>query len=57
MPKTNSEYWEAKIKRNKERDMRNYAALAEIGWQALIVWECELRDKNTLGEKLVQFIG
>lgn len=57
MPKTNSEYWEAKIQRNQERDKRNCTALADIGWQALIVWECELKDKSTLEKKLVQFIG
>lgn len=57
MPKTNSEYWETKIQRNQERDKRNCTALADISWQTLVVWECELKDKSNLEKKLVQFIG
>lgn len=51
MPKSNIEYWNTKITRNTERDNTNYEKLNDMGWNVLIVWECELKkDKiqNTL---------
>ncbi len=42
-PKTNPEFWKEKINRNAERDQHNYKLLEEMGWKALIVWECELK--------------
>jgi DNA mismatch endonuclease (patch repair protein) len=40
-PKTNSQYWTAKLDRNVERDRRNDAALATAGWLVVRVWEHE----------------
>lgn len=51
MPKSNREYWENKISNNIVRDQKNYEHLATLGWNVLIVWECELRkdkQENTL---------
>lgn len=47
MPKSNVEYWEEKLYRNRERDARNQAELKAMGWTVLTVWECELKkDKR-----------
>jgi DNA mismatch endonuclease, patch repair protein len=40
-PRTNSDYWRAKLARNVERDQRNARAVAEAGWHLVIVWEHE----------------
>ena len=40
-PRTNSDYWRAKLARNVERDQRNARAIAEAGWHLVIVWEHE----------------
>ena len=51
MPKSNTEYWREKISRNVARDSVAYKTLTELGWNVIIVWECELKkDKreNTL---------
>ena len=40
-PRVNYEYWRAKLTRNVERDRRNAAALAQAGWQLIVVWEHE----------------
>jgi DNA mismatch endonuclease, patch repair protein len=40
-PRTNPDYWRAKLMRNIERDQRNALAIAEAGWQLVIVWEHE----------------
>ena len=45
MPKTNVEFWDAKIRRNQERDNQNYQILRENGWQVLVLWECQLSKK------------
>ncbi|MGD0785561.1 MAG: very short patch repair endonuclease [Sedimentisphaerales bacterium] len=47
-PKTNSSYWQTKLKRNKQRDQQNYKKLVSLGWQVIIFWECELRDVNNV---------
>ena len=43
IPKTNREFWVAKIQRNKERDKEEQRKLAEMGWHCITVWECELK--------------
>ena len=42
IPKTNREFWVAKIVRNKERDKEVQRQLAQMGWHCITVWECEL---------------
>lgn len=43
-PRTNANYWSAKIARNIERDRANDALLAERGWQVIRIWEHEPAD-------------
>lgn len=43
IPSTNKEFWEAKIRRNKERDIETQKELAKMGWHCITVWECELK--------------
>ena len=43
LPKSNIEFWQAKITRNKERDAFDVSVLEAKGWKVLTVWECELR--------------
>ncbi len=56
VPKTNTEYWTAKILTNVERDRRQIEKLSAAGWSALVLWECELRDSGALTERLVRFL-
>ena len=46
IPNTNREFWEAKIKRNQERDIETQKRLAEMGWHCITIWECELRPSK-----------
>ena len=46
IPKTNREFWVAKIRRNKERDKKEQRKLAEMGWHCITVWECELKPSK-----------
>jgi DNA mismatch endonuclease (patch repair protein) len=51
-PKANADYWIGKIGRNRARDADVQRRLAEAGWRALVVWECELKDEARLAERL-----
>ena len=46
IPKTNRDFWVAKIRRNKERDKNEQKKLAAMGWHCITVWECELTPKR-----------
>lgn len=49
VPSTRTEFWLAKIGRNRERDAEVRQALAGLGWRVLEVWECELRAARKAG--------
>ena len=46
IPRTNREFWLAKIRRNQERDIEEQKRLAEMGWHCITVWECELKPSK-----------
>ena len=56
-PKANAAFWAAKIERNRARDARNLEDLAGLGWRAVTVWECELRDAPKLRARLELELG
>ena len=53
-PKANADYWAAKIARNRARDITTLAAYPAMGWRALAVYECELKDRAALGARLAE---
>jgi DNA mismatch endonuclease (patch repair protein) len=57
VPKTNRDYWTAKISRNVQRDEENRRALEKMDWGVCVVWECELRDPAMLNQRLVSFLS
>lgn len=57
VPKTRLDFWVPKLEANRSRDIRQLAALKELGWDAMIVWECELRDLEALVVKLENFLN
>lgn len=58
LPKSNIDFWQKKFSYNKERDLRNYHLLQQMGWKVIVIWECELRhgDANITLENLSQKI-
>lgn len=53
LPKTRTEFWNAKINKNRERDKLIEASLLSDGWRVALVWECALKGKHRLGEQQV----
>jgi DNA mismatch endonuclease, patch repair protein len=52
VPKSNADYWRAKIGRNRARDEKTLATYEAMGWRALVVYECELKEKAALAARL-----
>lgn len=46
MPKSNLEYWEKKLNRNKQRDVKVNQYYLEHGWKVKRVWEHDLKKSN-----------
>jgi len=55
-PKTNTQYWIDKIRRNVERDAQAIINLKAAGWRVLVIWECELKDIDRLRSRSVTFL-
>src|ERR1700674_954648 len=51
-PKTRATFWKRKFAQNVERDRVKFALLKKMGWKAVIVWECQTRDIDSLKERI-----
>ena len=56
VPRTNQEYWVPKLARNKECDRQQLDEIKEMGWQVLIVWECQLKSIDALAQRIKAFL-
>lgn len=56
LPKTRPEFWIPKLEANVARDAMKCRALADAGWGALVVWQCELRDLEAVGRRIMEFL-
>lgn len=48
IPKTRTEWWAAKLARNKARDAEVCARLEALGWEVVVIWECEAAVRERL---------
>jgi DNA mismatch endonuclease (patch repair protein) len=56
-PKTNSEYWIKKIRKNIKRDVKNQAELYSLGWKVLVIWECETKNIDKMACKINEYLS
>jgi DNA mismatch endonuclease (patch repair protein) len=57
LPKSRLDFWIPKLEGNRKRDERQLEELAEMGWRALVLWECELPDRMLLIRRITEFLG
>ncbi len=57
VPRSNTSYWEPKLRRNAERDRVHVTELRRMGWRVLILWECQLSDLVRLEKSLRKFLA
>ena len=48
IPKTRTEWWQAKIEGNVARDKRQQEELRQLGWKVVVIWECEVKTNSSL---------
>jgi DNA mismatch endonuclease (patch repair protein) len=58
VPKTNSDFWMDKLMENRKRDKKHYMNLKSMGWDVLVVWECNVRSGklDSLLKKITNFL-
>ena len=56
LPKSNVEFWKAKIGGNRARDAKAVAALEAGGWTVMVLWQCDTKDKKVLENRLRRFL-
>ena len=47
-PKSNTNYWTEKLKKNIDRQKRDIKSLENMGWKVCLIWECETKNDNLL---------
>jgi len=57
LPKTNMEFWDAKITKNMTRDAEAMQILSQTGWKSLVIWTCEMKDLEQLSKKIRDFLS
>ena len=56
VPRSNRDYLLPKLQRNAARDPEHLAKVDELRWEALAIWECELKDASGVGERIRDFL-
>jgi DNA mismatch endonuclease (patch repair protein) len=58
-PNTNKAFWNEKLTKNIDRDNRNQQKLKKLGWDYLIIWQCQIKKpkKDQLRNQLEEYIG
>ena len=56
LPKSRQDFWVPKLEGNRSRDIAVQAEAQRLGWQTLVVWECELRQQDGLNDRLSRFL-
>jgi DNA mismatch endonuclease (patch repair protein) len=54
LPTSNVEYWVKKIEGNRRRDRRVLDALRKEGWRTAVIWECKLRNLDSVASRLLK---
>ncbi|MCP3170190.1 very short patch repair endonuclease [Myxococcus qinghaiensis] len=57
MPKSRLDFWMPKLEGNRARDLRKLDELQKMGWAALVIWECQLRNEEVLRANIRDFLG
>jgi DNA mismatch endonuclease (patch repair protein) len=56
-PATNAQFWRDKRLSNVARDRRTRARLRALGWRALVIWECQVRDRERISARVEKFLA
>ena len=56
LPKSRVDFWTKKLEDNRARDIAKHNQLLELGWEILIIWECQLSKTELLKSRINTFL-
>lgn len=56
LPKSRLYFWKPKLEANRVRDKKIRSKLRYLGWQVLVIWECEIKHSTRLTRKIIRFM-
>jgi DNA mismatch endonuclease (patch repair protein) len=57
LPETRKEFWDKKICHNKARDEKNENELKTLGWNIIVIWQCDLTNVTKKSQRLVRLVS
>ena len=57
IPKSRRDYWVPKLEKNRKRDRMALAKMRRLGWDTLVLWECELNDMVRVRQRIMSFLS
>jgi DNA mismatch endonuclease, patch repair protein len=57
LPKSNLDFWEPKIAKNKKRDEVKKNKIEDLGWRVLTIWQCEIKNLENIENKILNFLN
>ena len=57
LPKSRLEFWLPKLEANAARDRINQEKLKKMGWDFMVIWECELKNETSLSDRIRSFLN
>ncbi|MFH1675297.1 MAG: very short patch repair endonuclease [Pseudomonadota bacterium] len=57
LPKSRLSFWKPKLEGNKERDKINQQKLNALGWEFIVIWECEINNLEALKTRIIEFLN
>lgn len=51
-PKSRVKFWEEKLSGNADRDKKKQSELKLLGWNVVVIWECELSKQELIVNKI-----
>lgn len=54
LPRTNHEFWKDKMQTNVKRDKKNQRDLKKLGWKVIIIWQCQIKNRELFERKMKQ---
>jgi DNA mismatch endonuclease, patch repair protein len=55
-PSSHRGYWIPKLEENRRRDRRNRDLLKKADWKSLVVWQCQMKSRASLINRLSRFL-
>lgn len=56
-PQTKRDFWYPKLAKNRARDIKVQRDLHKLGWESIVIWECEIKNLDVLRDRLINFLG